>query len=438
MDMENSDEKKVFVLDTSVILHDPKCIRAFGKGDVVVPIVVIEELNGFKKGNDTINRNAREFTRFLDSVSGEDAFNGGMSLGKDKGVIKIKKELALHPTVADNFRDDIDDNRILNLAYHLNQEVSKQIILVSKDINLRLRARSLGIKAKNYREDAVIDNVDRLYQGFVAVEGVDSDLISRFYKNDPVLAKEIAFDREFWENECLILKNGSSSALARVKDGALVKVKVDGFWGIKPKNVEQTFALALLRDDNIPLVTVSGKAGTGKTLFALLASLDMRRDYQQIFIARPTVPLSNKDLGYLPGDMDSKLGPYMQPLYDNLDFIKGNKNAKIIEEMLEREKMIVCSLAFIRGRSLTRKYFIIDEAQNLSPHEVKTIITRAGEGTKIVFTGDVHQIDHPYLDSGTNGLSYVIEKMKEERIAGHINLSKGERSELANRAADIL
>jgi len=258
-------------------------------------------------------------------------------------------------------------------------------------------------------------------------------------------ANEFHFDRDLLANEFLIMRNGSKSALA-VYDAVLDRIKrIENTtcFGIRPRNAEQSFALNALLDRDIPLVTLSGKAGTGKTLLALAASLESKRHYRQIFVARPIVPLSNKDIGYLPGDINSKLDPYMQPLYDNLTVIQNQisgKNARNrgVEELLSQEKIIVTPLSYIRGRSIVKVFFIVDEAQNLTPHEVKTIITRAGEGTKLIFTGDVYQIDHPYLDSQSNGLSYLIEKMKGQKLYAHINLEKGERSELSDLAIQLL
>jgi PhoH-like ATPase len=321
----------------------------------------------------------------------------------------------------------------------------KNVIFVTKDVNLRLRARSIGLKTENYNSKFV-ENLSDMYTGLQVLEHVSPQVFDALYKKPfEVPMSVLEMDTTFYTNENLILKNGSNSALA-VYDGPRQFVRLiqpTVCYGIKPRNAEQTFALHAMLNPDIPLVTVSGKAGTGKTLLALAAALEKKQQYRQIFVARPVVPLSNKDLGFLPGDVASKLDPYMQPLYDNLTVIQNhfneqNTQAKQIRELLEEEKIVITPISYIRGRSIVRVFFIVDEAQNLTPHEVKTIITRAGEGTKIVFTGDIFQIDHPYLDSQTNGLAYIIEKMKGQPLYAHVNLEKGERSELAELAAKIL
>jgi len=321
---------------------------------------------------------------------------------------------------------------------------TKNVILITKDVNLRMKAKSVGLKAENYKNDQVGD-INTLYKGHQTLENIDSGLIEKLYNCVAYFdADDIKGGKKLVPNEYLILRNGTQSALG-VFDGELKQIKrveKSTAYKIKPRNVEQTFALDALLNNKIQLVTISGKAGTGKTLLALAAALQERKLYRQIYMARPIVPLSNKDIGYLPGDIQSKLDPYMNPLYDNLGVMQmmedRESKAKNITQLLEDEKLVVSALSYIRGRSLVKVFFIVDEAQNLTPHEVKTIITRAGEGTKIVFTGDMFQIDHPYLDSHSNGLSYLIEKMKGQNLYAHINLEKGERSELAELASDLL
>jgi PhoH-like ATPase len=318
-------------------------------------------------------------------------------------------------------------------------------VLVTKDVNLRMKAKSIGLTAENYRSDHV-QNPAELYKGRYVVENVDGALIDLLYQTPftiPVEALDLATTP--LPNAFLILRNGYKSALGvyDAANEAVQRIENHSCFGIRPRNAEQSFALSALLDRNVPLVTMSGKAGTGKTLLALAAALETKRYFRQIFVARPVVPLSNKDLGYLPGDVNSKLDPYMQPLYDNLSVIQNqlssdNARSKRIKELIEEEKIVITPLSYIRGRSIVKAYFIVDEAQNLTPHEVKTIITRAGEGTKVVFTGDIFQIDHPYLDSNSNGLSFLIEKMKGERLYAHINLEKGERSELSDLATRLL
>ncbi len=437
---------KIFVLDTNVILHDSSCIYQFDEHDVIIPITVIEELDKFKKGKDTLNCNAREFLRALDALTGDGLFNGGIPIAPGKGKISICLSKPFHAELKSNFSQDKPDHQILNTVLHLAAEKSPQrIILITKDVNLRMKAKSIGLPAEDYTSDHV-KNISELYKGSSLVEGVPENVIDLLYYSPyEIDSSELKLERELLANEFLIMRNGSKSALG-VHDTAIRKIKrveKKTAYGIHPRNAEQAFALNALLDRNIPLVTLSGKAGTGKTLLALAAALESKRYYRQIFIARPIVPLSNKDIGYLPGDINSKLDPYMQPLYDNLAVIqnqfsgKHNQNS-CIEELLNEEKIVITPLSFIRGRSIVKVFFIVDEAQNLTPHEVKTIITRAGEGTKLIFTGDVYQIDHPYLDSQSNGLSSLIEKMKGQKLYAHINLEKGERSELSDLAIQLL
>jgi len=438
--------KKCFVLDTNVILHDSSCIYHFKENDVVVPISVLEELDQFKKGNETINFHAREFVRSLDSLSGDKLFNGGVKIGPDSGKIMLKLDQGFHDDLVDNFSSHKHDHRLLNIAYHLSKDKpDTQIVLVTKDVNLRMKAKAVGLPAQDYTSDHVRD-INTLYAGKRIQENVSSDIIDKMYQEaSEVDINEIDLNQSMIANEYIVMRNGRKSALAKF-DSVMQRVyRVDKYpaYGISPRNAEQTFAINALTDPNIHLVSISGKAGTGKTLLALAAALEKRRDYRQILVGRPIVPLSNKDMGYLPGDISAKLDPYMQPLHDNLSVIQNqfseqDSRHQKIREMLEDEKLVISPLSYIRGRSLVKIFFIVDEAQNLTPHEVKTIITRAGEGTKVVFTGDVFQIDHPYLDSLSNGLSYLIEKMQGQKLYAHITLEKGERSELADLASDLL
>lgn len=439
-------EKKVFVLDTNVFLHDSSCIYQFDEHDIVIPITVLEELDQFKKGNGTLNYHAREVLRALDGLSEDRLFNGGIPIGEKHGKISVKLGSSFHSDLALNFSSSSPDHQILNIAYKFYKEnPSRNIILVSKDVNLRMKAKSVGIMAEDYTTDHVKD-ISLQYQGYSIREDVTQEMISQMY-SQPGQIEAAAFSDEntFISNEYMILKNGKMSALARYNpfNETIDHIEKVAAYGITPRNAEQIFALDALMDDNIRLVTVSGRAGTGKTLLALAAALEKRRHYRQVFMARPIVPLSNKDIGFLPGDINSKLSPYMQPLFDNLGVIQNQfpetdpKNKKI-RELLDEEKLVIEPLSYIRGRSLVKIFFIVDEAQNLTPHEIKTIITRAGEGTKMVFTGDIFQIDHPYLDSQSNGLSYLIEKMHGQKLYAHINLEKGERSELAELASNLL
>ena len=444
--MAKRSAKKTFVLDTNVVLHDSACIHQFAEHDVVIPITVIEELDNFKKGNDTLNFHAREFARALDTLSGDNLFNGGILRGPGLGKISIRLEQEYHPDIARNFPGSKPDHHILNAAYCLSLETPRrQVVLVTKDVNLRMKAKSAGVAAEDYTSDRVND-IAALYTGIRLEEGIPEEIIGELYHPPyEVEAQKLSFGPSLIPNESIILRNGKKSALGcfNADHGAVVRVEKQQAYGIAPRNAEQSFALNVLMNDAIRLVSITGKAGTGKTLLAIAGALERRRFFHQIYVARPIIPLSNKDIGYLPGDIDSKIGPYMQPLYDNLGVIKNqfaenDKSAKRIGEMLELEKLKITPLAYIRGRSLVKVFFIVDEAQNLTPHEIKTIITRAGEGTKLVFTGDIFQIDHPYLDSHSNGLSYLISKMKGQKLYAHINLEKGERSELAELAADLL
>lgn len=445
--MAASEVRKTFVLDTNVILHDSTCLTQFKHHSIVIPITVLEELDNFKKGNQSTNFHAREFLRSLDALGGEGMFDRGIVVGPKHGTVRVQLEREFHPDLEHNFGHTKPDHLILNCAYTLAKESKNgRVVLVSKDVNLRLKAKAVGLASEDYTSDQVKD-LSKLYSGTRSVEDLDSSLIDTLYANSGLEAAMLGLERPLLANENLILRNHQKSALARFHagDGTVRRVTKSHVFGVAPRNVEQTFALGVLCDPEIPLVSLSGTAGTGKTLLALAAALEQRRNYRQIFLARPIVPLSNKDMGYLPGEMKAKLDPYMQPIYDNLGVImnhngngEGKSASQQIQQMLEDEKLTVSALSYIRGRSLNRIFFIVDEAQNLTPHEVKTIITRAGEGTKIVFTGDIYQIDHPYLDAQSNGLSYLIEKMQGQPLYAHVTLEKGERSELAQLASDLL
>ncbi|HNY09001.1 MAG TPA: PhoH family protein [Tenuifilaceae bacterium] len=436
--------KKIFVLDTNVILHDYHCIYNFQENDIVIPIVALEELDYFKKGNEIVNYNAREFVRELDKITGDNLFNGGVSLGKNLGKLRIETGKPMPKAMLDSFAEATPDHRILAITYHLaSVNPDRPVILVTKDINLRMKAKSLGIVAQDYLTDKVQD-IDSLKKEIEVVDGVDDELIQKLYDNP----SELSIDQlkvKPYANQYLILKGNKSSALAHFDKATnmLNRVEKTRAYGIEPRNSEQTFALDALLRSEVKLVALTGKAGTGKTLLALAAALQQEENFNQILLARPIVALSNKDIGFLPGDINEKISPYMQPLFDNLSVIKNrfkpaSKEYMHIEEMLRTEKLVITPLAYIRGRSLSNVYFIVDEAQNLTPHEIKTIITRAGEGTKFVFTGDIFQIDHPYLDMKSNGLTYLSDKMHGQELFAHINLVKGERSYLAELASNLL
>jgi PhoH-like ATPase len=436
---------KVFVVDTNVILHDASCIRNFEEHDVVIPMAVLEELDRFKKGNEDLNFQARAFLRVVDSLTGDVMTEKGTSLGDGLGTVRIVLHGDRSSELKNAFLEDCPDHRILNVAICLQEEQPHRlVVLVTKDTNLRMKAKAFGLVAQDYSTDK-IESYDKLYTGKRLVEEVPSEQIALFSENGGHVDLELVDSvvRPI-ANENFILRNGSRSVLATydAEQKRLRRLDRIAATGINPRNAEQAFALRALLDDSLKLVTLVGKAGSGKTLLALAAAMECRSHYHQTLIARPIVPLSNKDLGFLPGDLQAKLDPYMQPLYDNLAVILQPRNRSGVspkgQELLEANQIEVAPLAYIRGRSLHRTFFIIDEAQNLTPHEIKTIITRAGEGTKIVFTGDIHQIDHPYLDTLSNGLSYVIDRMTGQSLYGHVSLEKGERSELSELASQLL
>ncbi|MDZ4715290.1 MAG: PhoH family protein [Cytophagales bacterium] len=441
-------EKKIFILDTSVILFEHNSILNFDEHDIGIPITVLEELDNFKKGNDTKNFEAREFIRLIDKLAKDQLLHKWNPLnGKSKGNFKVLMETGSNGTLDANkvFNEHKADHRILNSALLLQKEQKdRPVILVTKDINLRLKAKSLGLTAEDYTTGKV-QNLNSLYSGKTVIDNVDPDVIDLLYEKGYCPPEDLLGDATLTKNHYYILRSGKKSILAfyNSANGMVEHVEKRSVYGIKPRNAEQAFAMHAVTKPSVKLVTMQGVAGTGKTLIALAAALEQKRDFKQIYLARPIVPLSNKDIGYLPGDIKSKLNPYMEPLWDNLKFIQNqysenDKEYSKITEMVTNEKLVITPLAYIRGRSLSNICFIVDEAQNLTPHEVKTIITRAGENTKIIFTGDIFQIDTPYLDSQSNGLSYLIDRIKDHELYAHITLEKGERSELANLANDLL
>lgn len=441
-------EKKIFVLDTSVIIYEHNSILNFDEHDIGIPITVLEELDNFKKGNDTKNFEAREFIRLIDKLAKDQMLHQWNPInGKGKGDFKVIMDTSGNGILDANrvFNEDKPDHRILNSALLLQKEErGRKVILVSKDVNLRLKAKSLGLHAEDYTTGK-IQNISSLYSGRTVIEDVNADIINLIYEKGYCPPDEILGKVKPEKNHYYILKSGKKSVLAYYNpfNEMVEQVEKRSVYGVKPRNAEQTFAIHALLKPEVKLVSIQGVAGTGKTLIALAAALEQKRDFRQIYLARPIVPLSNKDIGYLPGDIKSKLNPYMEPLWDNLKFIQNqysesDKEYSKITEMVNQEKLVITPLAYIRGRSLSNICFIVDEAQNLTPHEVKTIITRAGENTKIIFTGDIYQIDTPYLDAQSNGLSYLIDRLKGNELYAHITLEKGERSELANLANNLL
>lgn len=438
---------KCFVLDTNVMLHDFQCIYNFQDNDVFLPIYVLEELDKFKRGNEQINYNAREFTRELDRLATDDVFTEGVSLGVGKGKLFVVTAQPFSHEMEKGFFENTKDHHIVAIAAYVKQaNPERQTVFVSKDINLRMKSKSIGVAAEDYSTDKV-ESAGLLSDTIRTVENVESEFIARLYSEHEGIPNEELIDVEvdLGANDCFILKNHNSSVLSRYSAvrGMLRKVMKSRVSGIEPRNAEQAFALDVVMDPTISLVVLTGKAGTGKTLLALAGALHQSGVYSQIMLARPIVALANKDLGFLPGDEKQKISPYMQPLFDNLSVIKHQYSATSpelskINEMVATEQIQIAPLAYIRGRSLSDTFFIIDEAQNLTPHEVKTIVTRAGEGTKMIFTGDVFQIDSPYLDEHSNGLAYLIDKMKGQDVFAHVNLLKGERSYLSELASELL
>jgi PhoH-like ATPase len=464
----NSQTKKVFILDTNVLLYDIDSLESFEDNIVVLPITVLEELDGLKKGSDVRNFHAREFIRklniFLESTSS--ASKVGVAL-KNEGILFIETGKALSSIISESFPEKTADHRILAIAEYIQKTVktttkykninvldSKNVILVTKDINLRAKARALDIEAEDY-ETGKIENTKYVDRGTVTIE-VDRDIIDKLYGLNASTGTEdglsmdlltpfITDENPILLNDYFILRCESSSVLVcyNGKNKLIQRIEKNKVYGITPRNAEQTFLSHALGNPTVQLVAASGKAGTGKTLLALANALEQSKEFDVIMLARPIVPLSNKDMGFLPGDVQDKIGPYMMPLFDNLNVIKSaNKKShsklKFIDNLQEKEQLIITPLAFIRGRSLNNTFFIVDEAQNLTPHEIKTIITRAGQNTKIIFTGDIYQIDSPYLDKRSNGLTYLIDKMKGQELIAHINIKKGETSEHAEVATKLL
>jgi len=439
--------KKIYVLDTNVLLHDPNAMFSFQDNDVVIPLVVIEEVDGQKRRQDEVGRHGRLVAHHLDQLRQQGKLSEGVGLRHGgKLRIQLKHESPLH------LPQDLDpskpDNQVIALTLQLRAENPQTpVILVSKDINVRVKADALNLVAEDYETDKVVLKDEDLYDGMMTLQ-LPSEEIETFTRTSVYTPP----NGRIYCNQFVHFKslNGTkSSALGRFDAEtrqvmALVPIKKE-IWGIQPKNLGQRFAFDILLDDRIPLVTMTGQAGTGKTLLALAAGLHKVLDqhrYRRLLVTRPVIPMG-KDVGYLPGDKDEKLRPWMQPIYDNLEYLMGGiykeqMAADMIRNIQEKGIFEAEALTYIRGRSIPQQFIIVDEAQNLTPHEVKTIVSRAGEGTKIVLTGDPNQIDHPYLDFRSNGLCYAVEKFKDNPLAGHVTLTKGQRSELAEQAAKLL
>ena len=438
--------KKNFILDTNVLLHDPRALYAFGDNDVFIPIYVIEEIDQFKRDLSELGRNARQVARFLDGFRSEGNLGDGVRLETGGLVRVVFTERDLPPEMVSGRSTD---NRIMAVAIDTRDSYPDvPAIFVTKDANLRIRADALGLRAEDYDAERV--EISDLYTGYLEMS-VPGEIVDALYKNGEA---EIDLP-DHCPNQFVILKdqqNPSHSALAKFSPtrGAnkvipILRTPKEGVWGIRPRNMEQSFALDLLLNDDVKLLTIVGKAGTGKTLLAIAAGLQKTMEeqyFQKLLVSRPIFPLG-RDIGYLPGSVEEKLNPWMQPIFDNVEFLMNlsrsdKKSGRGYHELMDLGILEIEPLTYIRGRSIPNQYIIVDEAQNLTPHEVKTIVTRVGDSTKIVLTGDPYQIDNPYVDSTNNGLVHVVNRFKHEKIAGHITMTKGERSALAELAANLL
>ncbi len=443
--------KKVFILDTNILLSDPNSIFKFEDNDVIIPISVIEEVDTFKKDLSETGRNAREVSRIMDSLRKRGTLSSGITLFPDRPDYgKLFVYLGNNMDVLPGLLADNTDNHILAIGLTLQKQFGegRKVLIITKDSNLRIKADAFGISAEDFEADKV--DISHLYTGIARLK-VPSSKINDFYTH-----REMKWDgeNELSPNQFVIFEDESDTSqfvygtfdpdLAKVR---MLDAQAEGVWGIYPRNLEQTFGLSALLDDNIRLVTLVGGAGTGKTLLAIASGLAKATDddlYQKLLVARPIFPMG-KDLGFLPGDLEEKLNPWMQPIFDSLDFLlsggmpsRQKRFSKSYQELINQGMLAIEPLTYIRGRSLPNQFFVVDEAQNLTPHEIKTILTRAGEGTKIVLTGDPYQIDNPYIDSTNNGLTYVIERFKNSKVSAHVTFNQGERSELATLAAELL
>lgn len=444
-------DSKIYLLDTSVLLHRPEAIFSFGEHQVVIPVVVLDELDNFKRGSMEIHRNARHVISFFDELRARGPIFEGVTLDNG-GRLKVETELGRDPkSVLPKGFENTPDNCILATALGTkNANAPRKVVLVTKDINMRVKAEALGLLAEDYRADQLLVEPGEMYTGHAEVV-VPQELIDRMYKDKAISVNgSLSAEQSFYPNQFLMLVSAESpsiTALGRY-DGDSLELLRDprhDIWGIRPLNREQRYAVELLLDDNIPLVTLAGKAGTGKTILAIAAGLQKvvnDKLYRRLSIYRPVVPMG-RDIGYLPGTEQEKLTPWMQPIFDNLEFLlnegdRKSRGTSKLDYLIDSNVLDIKALTYIRGRSLPHQFIIVDEAQNLTPHEVKTIVTRAGHGTKLVLTGDPYQIDSPYLDATSNGLTHVVERFRSQKMAAHVTLQKGERSPLAELASQIM
>ena len=437
--------KKTYVIDTSVFLSDANALYRFKNNDIVIPIKVLEEIDKHKKRQDSVGFNARLIIKHLDELRTKGSLHKGLRIGKGMGILRVAKASSDLPKDLDF---NVPDHQILSVAVHEALENEKRkVIVVSRDINMRVIADSLGLISEDYETNSIVEDKDKVYEGFAEVL-VDDEFIERFYDHEEMVLEESMVKEKLYPNQFLLLissSNPKKSAICRFSDHKkpLKPINVKDYsksWGVVPRNKEQTFAYDLLFDDDVPLVSLIGRAGSGKTLMAIAAGLEQtvgfaERKYKKIVVSRPVQPMG-KDIGFLPGTMEEKMLPWLMPIHDNLEFILGNKNQ--IKSYFEKGQIEVEAITYIRGRSISNAFIIIDEAQNLTAHEVKTIITRVGENTKIILTGDIEQIDNIYTNETSNGLTYAIEKFKHAELAGHITFRKGERSKIATLASKVL
>ena len=437
--------KKTYVIDTSVFLSDANALYRFKNNDILIPIKVLEEVDKHKKRQDSVGFNARLIIKHLDALRVKGSLSKGIRLGKGMGILRVAKASRSLPKDLDF---SVPDHQIISVAFHESQENEKRkVIVVSRDINMRVIADSLGLLSEGYETNSIVEDKDKVYEGFAEVL-VDDEFIERFYEDEDMFLEEASIKVKLYPNQFILLissSNPKKSAICRFLEfkSPLKRINVKDYsksWGIVPRNKEQTFAYDLLFDDDIPLVSLIGRAGSGKTLMAIAAGLEQvlgfgDRKYKKIVVSRPVQPLG-KDIGFLPGTMEEKMMPWLMPLQDNLEFILGDKTQ--FKTYFEKGTIEIEALTYIRGRSISNAFIIIDEAQNLTAHEVKTIITRVGEGTKIILTGDIEQIDNIYTNETSNGLTYAIEKFKNSELVGHITFKKGERSKIATLASKVL